>query len=357
MAVRLSLNQWTLRDVVLTATHRWYIILAFILAGALIAVLVAFAWPSPYRATADIYVGLNAYRAAEDQYVDSYANFNFTNLDDYKHWQMSQLSLLILTDDYLGETLSRLQAEDAYWSQVDIPSLRKMLHAYWRNAGQWRLVVQNRDPNRAEQAVQAWRTVIFEKTSSAITTSRELFNLDLQIKEITKQQIETKTRQEDLVNIENYLSGWADKLSNLPPSETLTVAERWRLYALVASAANLGPEWRSLLGGIPPENADGAAYLPWLSQVLPAVDQEIADQKTHLQDLDKEHSEAMAKWDAAVEAGHGLSATLIVEAPSNAPAQISAERPVSAAMIIGGLLGLIAWGIYTLARIARGVRA
>ena len=357
MAVRSSLKQWTVRDELLVATHRWYIILAFILSGSLLAAILAYVLPSPFRATADIYVGLNDYRAAEDAYIDAFANFDFTNPDDYKHWQMSQLSLLILTDDYLGGTLSRLQAEDPYWSQVEVGSLREMLHAYWRNAGEWRLVAENSDPNHAAQAAGIWRAVIFEKTASAIANSRELFAIDLRLKEISREQIETNTRQVDLEKKKEDLAGWRETLSKLPPEEPLVVEERWHLLSLVGSAAGLNPGWGSVLENAPGESVGAAAYLPWLDQVLPAVDQELADLQNRSQALEQDHSDTMAKWEAAFEAGHGLSATLTVEAPSNEPPSVSAERPVSAALIIGGLVGLLAWGIFTLVRTSRGALA
>jgi uncharacterized protein involved in exopolysaccharide biosynthesis len=63
------MNIWNFRDEILAAAHRWYWVVASFLLGALLGWLVSFVWPAPYRATLNLYVGLNAYRATRDLYI------------------------------------------------------------------------------------------------------------------------------------------------------------------------------------------------------------------------------------------------------------------------------------------------
>jgi hypothetical protein len=179
------MNTWNPREEILAAAHRWYwLVLAFLL-GALLGWLVNFIWPAPYRAALDVYVGLNLYRSAHDPYIAEAAQIpkssGYLNPDDYKHAQMSQLTALAFSDDYLGEALARLQAEDPAWADVDVPALREMLSIGWRNTGEWHFAATHADPQRAAQAVSAWVDVTTEKTSAAVEAAREVVIIDSEL--------------------------------------------------------------------------------------------------------------------------------------------------------------------------------
>ena len=131
------MNEWNPRKEIISAAHRWYWIAASFILGALLGWLVSFIWPAPYRATMDLYVGLNANRATRNLYITEVAQESFENLDDYKHWQMSQLNALVISDEYLVETLNRLQDDDSYWQGFDVLELRQVLSVAWRNTGEW----------------------------------------------------------------------------------------------------------------------------------------------------------------------------------------------------------------------------
>src|SRR5512137_1897129 len=93
------INEWSLRDEILTISHRWPLIVLFCLAGSLIGFALSYVWPSPHRATKELYVGLNIDQALEDQNAADHAKIKFYNADDYKNWQMSSLNTLIFADD------------------------------------------------------------------------------------------------------------------------------------------------------------------------------------------------------------------------------------------------------------------
>ena len=113
------MKEWVLRDEILAAFHRWPVIVIFALAGASIALIAAYFWPAPYRANVEISVELNPYRILDDQYLPAFTNAEFRNVDDYKHWQMLQLSIIVNSDPYLSETLDRLRKDDPYWESIN----------------------------------------------------------------------------------------------------------------------------------------------------------------------------------------------------------------------------------------------
>ena len=166
------MNTWNLRDEILTAAHRWYWMVGGFLLGMLLGWLVSFIWPAPYRGMVDIYVGLNAYRSHRDLYVMEVAENDFRNRDDYKNWQMDQLDALALSDEYLEETLSRLQVQDAYWQNLDVSDLREMLAIAWRNTGEWHFTALADEADLSAQAAVTWSDVVIKKPISPLPRRR-----------------------------------------------------------------------------------------------------------------------------------------------------------------------------------------
>lgn len=351
------MHNWSLRQTLFTAAHRWPLILAFILTGSLLGWLAALAWPSPYRASVEINVGLNPYRALEDRYVAAFARAEFRNVDDYKYWQMQQLNGLALNDAYLQETLSRLRQKDPSWESVEAGSLRSMLAVYWRNAGQWRLVAEHRDAQMAGQAVQAWRDVIVKNANLALTHSRDLYRLDLLLRSLTDARLESRARFDQLAAISRALSGSQNDLSHLSPSQTLGQAEYWLLWSLVAGAAGPDQSWRLLLEEIPPQQAAAEDLLPWLEHLSHTIEAEMQFLQSRLDALDEEHEQVSQEWERTLHAGQGLAATLEVEASSNATPSIERLRPAALAALVGGSLGFLIYCLYLLTIISRDGKA
>ena len=155
------MNTINLREEILKITHRWYLILIYLLVGALVGWGSSFIWPSPHRATLDLYVGLNAYRSPFDSYAVELSGQTFRMVDDYKNWQMEQLDELVRSDAYLDEVITRLGAQGFTWDG-STHDFRKNLDVLWRNAGVWHLVVDTKDPEFAANAVEIWGDVILE---------------------------------------------------------------------------------------------------------------------------------------------------------------------------------------------------
>jgi hypothetical protein len=335
------MDDWSLCEAIFKAAHRWPLMLALILAGSLLGLLFTFVWPSPYRATTEIYVGLNPYRAVEDQSVAAFAQTDFRNADDYKYWQMEQLNGLALFDDYLNETLSRLRDENEYWNGIDISELRNMLSLYWRNAGQWRLVAETNDPRHAGQAVSAWRAVILEKTARALLNSKDLFLLDLELQKIKDSQQESGQRRADLASIRGGLLSWRTDISQRSPSQSLEDLERWQLWNLAARAAAPDQNWRTILKEIPGQGSSARDYVPWIDQLLIAIDSETETLESHIESLAERQTQIAGQWQEALGQSQGLAATLQIEKPSNTPPEVHKVRPTGSAILVGGGFGFI----------------
>jgi len=346
-----------LRDEIFAAAHMWPIITASFLAGSLIGILVSFVWPSPYRATLELIVGLDPYRVAQDNYISEFAEVPFRNADDYKYWQMQQLNALVFSDDYLDETLSRLVDIDTYWQEVSVEELREILQVYWRNAGMWRLAAEVSKSPYAEQAVETWRDVILEKTEDSIAYAREIFLLDLQLQVIRESLLKVRNRLEQLSEVEEALSQIHAELESDDNFNLLNPSERWRLLSLVSQAAGMNLGWQSLLDAFPVSNDHVEDYISWVEKVMIGIGVESETLSNQIESLERESVIVLAEWEDAVQDGDGLAATLTVEKIIGLDTSVRQLRPTYIAALVGGLLGLLVWGVFTLMRIQKGLES
>jgi hypothetical protein len=346
-----------LRDEIFEAAHRWPIIVASFLVGSLIGILVSFAWPSPYRATLELAVGLNPYRVADDDYISEFAQVPFRNADDYKYWQMGQLNTLVFSDDYLDETLARLREIDTYWREVSVEELREIFQVYWRNTGTWRLAAEVSKSSYAEQAVETWRDVILEKTEASITNAQEIFLLELQIQAIRASLLKVQIRSEQLSEVEETLSHFQRELESSNNYGILDPSDRWRLLSLVSQAAGMNLGWQSLMDSSPQSNAKVEDYLSWIDEIVIAIGVESEILSIQVESLERESIVVLAKWEDSVRDGDGLAATLTVEQITGFDTVVRQLRPISIAALVGGLLGMLVWCVLILLRIQKGLES
>jgi len=346
-----------LRDEIFEAAHRWPIIVASVLVGSLIGILVSSIWPSPYRATLELSVGLNPYRVSDDDYISEFAGVPFRNADDYKYWQMLQLNALVLSDDYLDETLERLREIDEHWQEVSVEELREIFQVYWRNAGTWRIAAEVSKSQLAEQAVETWRDVILEKTEASIASAQEIFLLELQIQAIRDSLLQARIRSDLLLEVEETLVKFHKELESLKNSDPIDPSERWRLLSLVSQAAGMNIGWQSLLDSFPESHADEEEYSSWLDEIVIHIGVESELLSNQVEVLERESDQVLAEWEQAVKDGDGLAATLTVEQISGFNMSVRQLRPTGIAALVGGLLGLLVWGVFTSLRIQRRLKS
>src|SRR3990170_5273401 len=193
----MAMRSWVLSEEVYRSLHRWPKLIAYFLIGCLVGWGSSFIYPPSYRATDSLFVGLNPYRAFDDTTFLALANPDYTNLDDYNNWQMSQLNAAIYLDEIIQSTLDRLQEQDDAWRSVDSVELRKMLRAEWRTAGEWNLIAEDRQPNLATQAARTWGEVVLERINDGVRASRNAFMIDQEMQAVATQRVKAEQRRKD----------------------------------------------------------------------------------------------------------------------------------------------------------------
>jgi hypothetical protein len=337
-------NEWSFRDEALAATHRWYLIVLFCLAGALAGWLVSLISPSPHRATKEVIVGLNISRSADDRFAVEHAGLPILSSNDYKNWQMSSLTSVIYMDSILDETLSRLRLVDPYWQSVNRQDLAAMLHVYWRNAGKWRLVAENENPVYAAQAVIAWQDVVVEQVQTAVAQAQSALLISDEWKAIADRVAQAESQVAGLEQIHRELLDWRADLSSRPAGQVMIESDRLLLRQLFDQAGN--PDaWQSLLSTYPSAGSHNNAVVSWVDQALPFLEKQIQISQARISMLNRSQTDLAARYVNATDTSLGLSAELLVQKISDRKLEQETVRPTGVAILVGAAVGLIIWSL------------
>ncbi len=343
-------NSWSLREELAEVSQHWYTIFLFILVGALVGAGIALILPSPYEASSDFYVGLDVYRYLRDLNIP----IRPEGVNDYKNWQMEDLKMVILSGKTLEETLKLLQQEDPGWNDKTTSELSDMLSVYWRNAGRWRLGVENPDKKSALQAVQAWERAALKEVKYGVEQSQLVMVLDARIQALAAEQAELEARKAQVGFAQAALNSWLLKAGALPESELIQEDLLQELLnpLLAAQINDPGksisevPEvpFRIFLWNNPPseqytlETVKAWAYLA--SARLQSEAESLADQSSQLND---EMTRLKEHYASASKNSWGLSANLIVRSLTDEPPSVRQLRPISQMILIGAIAGLLLW--------------
>ena len=324
----------------------------FCLLGALVGGLVAWIWPSPYQAEAELYVGVEVYRARQDRAVEETAGVAFNFAEDYKNWQMANLDSLVTMDPIIAETLSRLRTLDPYWESVDQAEFSETLHPYWRNAGKWRLAAQHPDPRRAIEAASIWQDVVIERIHEATAQAQNTMLLDFHLESMTNAHATAQVQVATLSGIREHLRAWQNELRSYAPDQTIAEDAHWLTWYAFAQVG-LSPGWETLLGEYPKVGAPAMDYLTWLNRAIPAIEEEIQTAQTQASAMNDQAEQVSQEYAQASRQSLGISANLQVEEITDRPPEIRRLRPSGLLMLIGSCFGLAIWLVWELARLAR----
>jgi hypothetical protein len=349
-------HEWSFRDEALAATHRWHLIVLFCLVGSLAGWLVSLVWPSPHRATKELFVGLNVGRSADDRNAAEHAGLPFSNVNDYKNWQMSSLNSVIYMDSILDETLSRLRLVDPYWQSVSRQDLALMLHVYWRNAGKWRLVAEHDDSVRAAQAVVAWQDVVVEQVHAAVAQAQSALLLSDELKATMDEKARAVSQLAAYAQIQDDLQTWQAASADRPADEVLAESERLLLQQSLIQTSQ-GTVWQALLETFPVPGSSNDAYVAWIERVMPLLDASIQGSQGWVDALEQRQPELKAQYIDASNGSLGLSAELLVQKISDRKLEQTTVRPTGVAILVGAGVGLILWALIWLVAPALRMKA
>lgn len=345
---------WNLRDETYRLFHRWPVMLAFFTLGCLLGWLLSYLWPASYKASREVYVGLNAYRTYSDTNFLALAKPRYSNIDNYHYWQMNQLNTTLVLDGLLQQTLDELGKQDPYWQTVDVESFRNLLDTDWRTAGEWRLSATHRDRARALQALAAWSQVGTEQVKNAVDSARTVILIDQDLEQAADELFAAQRRSQALAASQARLQAWLGQSGGLPADQPLTPLERWDVFSAAAGLALDDPAWQALLSSQPAADALPEAYQAWVELVLEQIKQEAAALPGQIATLETQRQ--TLKDEYAAESANSLSLSPNLEIQETGPENVQVVRPTTTLILAGGFIGLLAWLWVELVRITRRVQ-
>jgi hypothetical protein len=347
----ISSHEWRLSDALYKAFHQWPIFLVCCLLGALLGWGASRIWPPIFRTRALVYVSLNPYRMYSDSQFLAFVYPQYTNIDDYKNWQMSQLSSVLLTDTIIQKTLDDLRQEDSYWNDISLASLRHMLRAEWRTAGSWTLLADNKSAKRSNQAVRAWSRNAVSGVKQAIFASEQLIQVDTALQKIISDQADNKQQKETYEATQQLLQNWLQSASALPQDQPVDAAERSKILYLAGRVSQFTPAWLELLAASPPADALPADYMEWVQQLLVAIENEIPLLTQQGEALEQQRRQIAETYNQLQEASLGLSPNLVIKSIEKTPPEVI--RSTSLMVLIGTITGFLAWVYWLFVYITR----
>lgn len=307
-----------------TILKNWRKLLMLFLVGGALGWLAGFVFPAEYQATADLYIGLTAYRAPLIPEPADVRYYDFRNLDDYKNWHLEQSEALLLSDEVL--------------EQAHMLDARNALAVSWSNAGNWRLSARAATAQQAELMLSAWRAVAVEWFNQRIENARAALALDIRLQATASQIAEVEARQAALRQVRLAL----EQRSTLGWDVPLTPLDLWRLRQAAALLAQSDPLAVSLIAREPPADSPPQAYADWVRAMLAFAVPSSESLQIQRTALYQSYDTLFAEYQTELNAARGVSPFLSVEILTDKPPQVTRAYSPSTAALVGALLGVLA---------------
>ncbi|MCK4800557.1 MAG: hypothetical protein KAS84_01090 [Anaerolineales bacterium] len=336
------MDSWSLRDEVLRSVNQWYLILAFIIIGGLIGYVITYLVPAPYRATADLFVGIDITRVNEMEYLIPLAKEEPLNLDDYKNWQLKQVADILSSNLVLGDTLEVINAMDSSGKELSLDELKKALDIYWYDTGLWQLEVVLPEEEQALAAVQAWLDTGHGKITELLEVSEQVAHLDAQLQSLNDEIGSLKKQNATLESFLSSLSEWISVLEEFPPDSPLHEDISREFAAWILAYREDDDSWQVPLDNLPLSDQTAANYQSWLGSAQLLANAVSSKTLTQVELLENERAEILPQYHAALEDSLGLSANLVLQPNTSAPS-VHQVRSTGIVTLGSGILGLLTW--------------
>lgn len=344
------MERWVLKDEIIKALNQWYLILAFILTGALAGFIFSYIKPAPYQATADMYIGIDINRVNELEYIIPLAEEEPLNLDDYKNWQLKQVADILTSSSVLNNTLKNLREQDSFWEEYDLEDFQKAIDIYWYDTGVWRLRMAHPQKDYAIAGVETWLETGHQKISELLSYSREQNNLDHQIWTINLSLRDLKTQRAEITTFNDGIEAWLDVLEVQDPNESLTQDDYNELADWILVYGDGSSYWENLLEGFPEYDQPADAVLAWLEEARTLSDMALKELESQTEILNSERQELLPDYHEYLEDSLGLSVNLVLQ-PDTGITEVHRVYNSETFIVGGAFLGLMAWLILAIARI------
>jgi len=344
------MDSWNLQEEILKIIDKWYLVLLFVVLGGVVGFGLTYILPAPYRATADLYVGIDVTRVNEMEYLIPLAKSEPLNLDDYKNWQLRQVSAILASDKVL------MNALDILGNPEDLGSFKRDLDQYWFDTGLWQLEVTKADREAAQKAAQAWLEAGYQKIDELLISSEAAAALDAELFALADEIGILKSRTSKLLSFQTSSAEWASVFSAQDQKQPLSDELLAELNALILVHRKNPDLWQVPVSDFPRLEDPVSEYLIWLDNASILAEQDLQVSQEQLDILEADREEVLPEYYQALDDSLGLSANLVLQ-PLSSKVSVSQIRSSGEVVLGGGILGLLAWFIFAVIKIRKNGKA
>ena len=177
--------------------------------------------------------------------------------------------------------------------------------------------------------------------------------VDSQLNAVSQAQVSADMRQMVLVETQLILSDWEIAVNENSADQEVTPLAHWNIVAQVATVAGWNSGWTAVLESTPLLGSLSADYDNWLQQVNALIEAELALLPSEQAALEMEHAHLAAEYKSAADQSHALSANLEVAQIKAEPPKIVQLRSTGTLILVGGILGILAYLLGWFVQISR----
>lgn len=266
------------------------------------------------------------------------------NLDDYKNWQLRQVSAILSSNDVL------LNAKETLGEPGDLESFKKDIDLYWYDTGVWQLEVVKSDRKEARKAAQAWLEAGHEKLGELLVYSEIAAGLDAQLFALADEIGSLKSRTSKLETFQKSSAEWFDIFDGEDPAQHLEISLLTELNAWILVYRKNVQLWQVPVGDFPDPDDPVSDYVIWLENANIYAEQDLKESSEQLSILEDDREIVLPEYHQALDNSLGLSANLVLQ-PLNSEAAVSQVRASGEVVLGGSILGLLTWFILAIIKI------
>lgn len=336
------METWRFREQLLWAIHRWYLILIFVSIGGLVGYLFGYLLPSPYQATANLYIGINIERVNDMEYLIPLAKEEPLNLDDYKNWQLKQVADIVFSKEVVQKTLNQLAAENSDWNDWSLEDFRKGLDVYWYDTGTWQLRTKFSDKEMALSSAETWLNVSHKKLSDLLLVSTDVAKFDAEIQTYNQAAGELIAEKIVFESYLDFLQTSLVELESIEDARNLSPAEYQTWKNSFSSQQIQSIREIPFTEDLPDMEQSVSDIILWLKDEISTTNSSLVLYDDNIQELEDQRNEVIDIYHQALEDSLGLSANLVLEPTIQEP-ELKIVRSVGQTTLGGGVLGLLSW--------------
>jgi len=334
------MDEWVFKEKLRKFIKSWPILVLVFVGTAIIAGLLVHFFPPVQMATAELYLGIDITRVYNVETLASYAKTEPFNIDDYKNWQLSQVSAIATSEELASRSLTLLRKQDPYWESVTAFDFLMMQELDWYDVGVWRMRIQAANDQQSLLGVEVWHGVVYRELTRLLKESKDVLEYEGKMRAAESVIVGYEIREKQLLDLKELLDEELANLASMDSTQILADPGREEIWNAVSKFIMDDPVFDQIKIKFPPGGSLNSSYLKWLDQAQILIDNETTNLNHYIDQLEEYKRLLEDDYVQEIREAEGLSASLYLEDHIAEPF-LESYYPDSAIGIFAGVVGLL----------------